>query len=59
MKLPKVSQPSTGGSGDTQPEISTLKVMDIAAGRDHTMLLGKVAMSTVLTLEVTILLCSL
>ena len=49
MKLPQVQQSaSAAASGDTtssmqqhSAEMSTLKVIDIAAGRDHTLLLGE------------------
>ena len=49
MKLPQVQQStSAAASGDAtssmqqhSAEMSTLKVIDIAAGRDHTLLLGE------------------
>ena len=47
MKLPQVQQSASAAGGDAtsstqhSAEMSTLKVIDIAAGRDHTLLLGE------------------
>ena len=48
MKLPQVQQSASAAAGGDatssmqhSAEMSTLKVIDIAAGRDHTLLLGE------------------
>ena len=48
MKLPQVQQSTSAAAGGDatssmqhSAEMSTLKVIDIAAGRDHTLLLGE------------------